>query len=238
MKKNRIFSIKETLLIVIIILLIVGAGFFVFLIKSDSSNTKSSDIDQKKSASSQDSKQGSTEQTKTIYTNYEGKKLSVLHPSNWEVNNYESDEGPGGEKRPITSIKSSQGNYLHFWDPSGLGGDCGGPNNITYTLVKRIPTKIENVFFSEYKIDDANFPVDNFSAEQYDSYIPEAHKLLKEGQSNTDTCSNPVGYYSSVNGIYLSINKDSKPNISSDVRYDSLKSDSEFIDMLGTLSNE
>jgi len=237
-KKQNGFTIIEILLMIVIIGIVGFAGYFIYSnTKNDSKGTDVSNNTSYESMSNLASNENQSEGlVTTVYTDLEGTSLSVQHASNWEVERSTMGGDPGGVESPAVSIRSDQGNYLHLWSPDGFGGDCGGPNSIRYTLTKKIPTQIPGVVFSEYTTDNPDYPLDTLSAETYFEFATDAHKQLNEGESNTDTCTNGVGYYSIVKGVYITITKDPNPRLSSKVPYAELKNDTEFIKMLSSLT--
>lgn len=256
MKKfdNKGFAHAGLVLLALVVLVAIGGvGWYVFskkATKNDSvTNTstvpKTTSTVVPKTTSESTNQQNSTTKTTTVSAHDKKLSVSVTHPSNWKVKKTEP-RYPGWSSLYIVSKK---GHYLHLWEPDGLGGDCQS-NNYTYTLVKKLPTATKGIYFTEYTVSNPQWGNVQLSLEVFDSSswgsqvtAEKKHNNLKEGETNTDTCTNTVGSYSWVvketaNGLdtmYVTINKKPEKTLGSTVPYNELAKDKEFIQMLQSL---
>lgn len=228
-------SNNRTFIIVAFILLLIGAGAVAAYVYLDRQNS-----DKQSSADSQPQTEIPAEieyATSTLDSNFDenGYTASVTHPSGWEV---------------IKSSDTSDINYLVVGSPKGhwlqisdlIGASptaCGideDPDTITYTLAKKLPTAVEGLYFTSYQYEDTttSLEIEDFNAEG----VPELHKQLTEGQSNTGLCDNRIG-----NGYKLAVYKNAWIHLKDSNVYgegngltaEDIANDPEFVEMLNTL---
>lgn len=243
MKTNNIdgFSILAIVMVIVVTGLIGGVGYYVY--KQQNSVTPESVTQQVTKDSPTANSEGAYESVNTTYSSKDGTvKITVTHPKKWEVTNTKDEYD---RETQVIHIKSDKGNYLHLFEPGGLGGDCQS-NNTSYTLVKKIPTQTEGLYFTEYMTESQQFKNSYLSLQtpaigsEY-ATNKEEHKNLKEGESNTDVCN--ISGYSMLSSSkssygYVSITKQPKVSLSSEVSYEELSGDPQFIEMLKSLKAE
>jgi hypothetical protein len=119
-----------------------------------------------------------------------GGLFTIQAPQNWQVySKEESDPTDSSSKLKLTTyyIGNPAGNYnleLKF-GLDGLGGACQD-NTQTYTLTKKLPTKISGYYWKEYDFEKGirfEHTVDSGS----DAGVTKNNNL-QEGESNTNTC--------------------------------------------------
>jgi len=218
--------------IVVIVLLAGGAAAYMFMKKDTKqpATNNTANVQTKTQQTTKTNDESAT--TTTSFTNTDGKStVSVTHPKDWMVDN--SPDQYGSKQ---LSVKSPRGNYIHFADNLGVGGRCD-PDTYSYTLVKKVSTQDSRYVFSEYTTTNPQQPRIKFSLEPI-AGAPAAVKALKDGESGTDVCSN-LFYYPIVGAkqdIFVKIDTSAKMDDTTAVPYDTLKTDTDFIAMLQSLT--
>lgn len=227
---------KTPVMIAAIIIFVLAAAATAYYFLGPNTN-KSAD----KTANVQNTQQPSTEQasktqdsatTTSSFTNLANSTtVSVTHPKDWVVNANPDEDGI----KQLT-IKSAMGNYLHIFPNMGVGGRCD-PDTYNFTLVKRVATQDPGYVFSEYTTTNPSMQRILFSIEPL-SHASAAVKALKEGEGGTDVCSN-LFYYPIVGSqgdIFVKIDTSAKPDYTTAVPYATLKTDTQFLAMLESLT--
>jgi hypothetical protein len=183
-------------LLLILILAVVGFGGYYVLSKNKSATVAKTNLVSAKPADKPDSQietstsanvgQGNTKTT-SFFGSLSGKggQLGVTYPATWRVV-YSSK--PFNEINLLDAyVKSDKGNYMNFYETTGLGGACP-PNDVSFTLRHRIETNIPKVVFTDYtSADDQNgrgFALQDNNAAPNNSKVPS----MNEGDTLIDTC--------------------------------------------------
>jgi len=158
--------------------------------------------------------------------------VTVMHPEDWAVYKRDADQE---EDDPFVGyiIKSPNEHFLHIFNQGGSGGDCQS-NTKSYTLTKKLPTQTADLSFTAY--DNGNLSLEGFGTQRlgYKSTTLAKHEALKEGESNTDTCN--LSFYSVVlNYMSISASSSTKSELASNLKWDDIKEDTDFVAMLQSL---
>lgn len=230
------FAIGTVLLIIVITGLISAVGWLVY--DRQQNGGESSNIS---SAPKEDAESSTIGITKTSIT--QGvTTVTVEHSSSWKVEDTTTEYGP---ENPLTlpskEITSAKGNTLRLYTTPGVGGDCDN-DEIPFTLVHKLATKTNEVYFTEYKMEDSSYPTTGF---RIDNSIVDVGNV-EAGYTNTGVCQNRIGNYSSVskggntgseNDVFIKIigKGITDDDFGQYTTYDEIKDDAEFIAMLQSL---
>lgn len=225
------------LLSVVAVLLIAAGATAAYLLLRPSSNKTGSTTDNTTSTNQTDTQASTDSQngTKTTTFGYDGANISVQHPASWKV---ETTSGsPSGDTVPSVSITSDKGNVLHMFIPNGIGGTCT-PDNTAYTATHVIATATPDVYFIqyEYSLDSKNYT--DLTIQQF----TDGAKVPNEGDTGTDICSNLPHYSTVMSGktaVLVNVGDSTNKNaIGSNLNYDQISSDADFMTMLKSLKVE
>lgn len=238
MKKlnQQAFAIGTVLLIVVIVGLIGAVGWLVY--DRQQNGSESSNISSTPKEDAESSTNGITETSiiQGVTT------VTVEHPSTWKVEDTTTEYGP---ENPLTlpskEITSSKGNTLRLYTTPGVGGDCPLDND-SFTLVQKLVTKTDGVYFTEYTIEDSTYPTTGLKIDSSNIDIDK----VEIGYKGTGVCQSRIGFYSVVysgeeggseNEIFVEIVGAGKPDdaIGRYTTYEEIKDDAEFIAMLQSL---
>jgi len=137
-------------------------------------------------------------------------------------------------------VETNTGKYIHLDRVDGVGGEC--PTNAdTYTLTKKLSTKIPNSFFTQYDTPSgrSSFALEKFdpASDVYKSgSFAKRHFALEEGDANTDTC-NLFGYSFVAGSIYITVSDSNKFELGSDLTWDDIEEDEVLIEALQSLNS-
>ena len=229
------------LLLILLFLAVVGFGGY-YIYSQNQDDDGSSDQARSETVDTNAGANNGELETTSVSSFNEDVTVAVQHSADWEVYEGVNEFNPNLKE---VYIKSDKGNFLHLFEPDGLGGGCFIDDQFEYTVVKKLPTATPDVFFTEYTTTDPNSP--NFYLKLEDlSNAPAAHKALKEGESNTGVCFNQIGAYSWVvaesagsgSSVYVTLNQQSERTSlgNRDVPYAEFAQNPEFIDMLQSLT--
>lgn len=136
---------------------------------------------------------------------------------------------------------SSKGNKLRLYTTPGIGGDCSN-DEFSFTLVQKLATKTEGVYFTEYTTEDSGYPTTGL---KIDSSNIDANNI-DVGYKGSGICQSRIGLYSVVysgeeggseNEIFVKIIGSGKPATDSGkyTTYKEIEDDTEFVTMLKSL---
>lgn len=230
-------SKKWIILLIAILVLIIGAAAAYFLfIRKDTKDGQSNSIP----SSIDDSKDSSGETGKLKMTTFTKGKVSVSmeHPVDWTVDEksetYEGWDGEQVTEKSMNIVSPSSGFTLHIGEGGG-GGGC--PELVPYQLTKRLKTKTENTYISQYSyLGEPTPKPEPLIIENTDDESDEI-KNAKEGD-RVDGCIMTAYNYSYVDtnhydGFSVSIIKNENGD---GLAYEDIQTDPEFFAMLQSLS--
>lgn len=227
-KQQQGFSAVEGLLAALVIVVIAFGGYYVWSqntgdTDSSAKSTNGNTVNQTDTTSSNNSEEQGAK--KVLSFSADKTSVELSYPDSWQVKEYVTEDSTQGYQKGVYLVSNS-GNYLHLFEPSGIGGACE-PDSITYTLDRKINTQTENVYFTQYSSDIDSLDTTYMRVEDLrtlDSQS-ETHLQMKEGESNSGYCQNMVGYYSTVGDVYIVLKQDAVPGLSSTITADMLKND-------------
>lgn len=161
---------------------------------------------------------------------------SISHPDSWKVykkDRYQTPNDPFAE----SMIAVPGGIYIHMYDQGGVGGGCT-PNDIKFTLTKKLATSDPDLFFTQYKVDNSSpsvLALENFVTDNNSGYTKNDHTVLSEGQSSSNTC-NIQFYSNSTKFTMVSINHSTTSELSSNITWDEIKGNTDLVKALQSLS--
>ncbi len=164
---------------------------------------------------------------------------TITHPKDWQVYRKKMTST---DPFPEIIIKSGKGHNLKVISSSGAGGDCP-LNDEPYTLIKKLPTKTPGFFFTQYsssrgdrglQMENLNNLVRDLGSSEGDVASLKRHQILKEGESNTNTCN--IGVYPKAFLAYMvRITSETDGSTGSELTWDKIKDDTEFVNMLQSI---
>jgi cytoskeletal protein RodZ len=230
------FAIGTLLLIIVIVGLIGAVGWLVY-----DRQQKNDEPTSNSSVTKEDTKESTESLAKTSIT--QGATTVVVeHSSSWKVEDTTTEYGP---ENPLTlpskEITSAKGNTLRLYTTPGVGGDCDN-DEIPFTLVQKLATETNGVYFSEYTMEDSSYPTTGFKIDNSNIDVSN----VEAGYNGTGVCQNRIGNYSSVskgdnagseNEVFVKIvgagkSADDPAQVTT---YEEIKDDAEFIAMLKSL---
>lgn len=160
----------------------------------------------------------------------------------WKVYGQKEGNSPVGTAGIM--IEAAPDKYVQIRIVDGVGGECQ-PNEFTYTLDKRLTTRIDDEVFTQYTVEgreqDTHLSIESTTGYRYEGgseeYLAglEAHESLEEGDSNTNSCY--IGAYNFIVGsIYITLSDSMETNLSGNLSWDDIKDDQDFIDALQSLT--
>lgn len=226
-------KLSKLFLILAAVFLLAAAGLGAWYLTKDKDEPASADQSQTETEQTVEDTSAEIEMKNTVFTSaFAGAStVEVTHPASWEVKE-SVDDFDDGYKLNLMAIGSEAGHWLHLFDVEGVGGACD-PDTKPYTLVKRLPTATEGVFFSEYQAEGRPqlLELENFST----SEATDEHKQLKEGESGIGVCRNLFFYPSVFSGTFADISDRVDRQEQGALTFSSIESDTEFVKMLQSL---
>lgn len=157
--------------------------------------------------------------------------LTLKIPKEWKVYSQPLDVGKQTLGRMI--VDTNNGKYIHVQNVTGVGGGCD-ENNDKYNLVKKLSTNTPNLYLTQYSY--ANQNVEALRLERFPSEVStSAHQKLQEGESAANTCNIP-GYSFAEDPLYLTISDSKTSQLSSNLSWDEIKDDKQFVDAIRSLT--
>ena len=160
-------------------------------------------------------------------------QVSVIHPKEWSISKKTVEESGWTSKKE--TVKSPKGHYLHLFNSSGVGGDCQD-DTYEYTLVKKIPTQSPDIYFTEYQTNAPGY-TQALRIEDFKNRATQ-NTTQNEGDKGTNVCR--MQSYSAVgkgaeNSVFVTLSSKETPDLSGDLKYSDIESDTEFVAMLQSL---
>ncbi len=194
-KKSKKRVVLLSLLALLLLASIAGATFLI--LKKD----KKEPVAQVSTTQTEQTQQGSSA-TKTLSVNYPktaafdgndelGGLFTIEAPSSWQT--YKGEEikveGYDADFKSVEYYIGDPDGKYHLqirFGLDGLGGACDGGENESYTLTKKLPTKIDGYFWTEYNT-EKGLKLEHYLTNSTDpAYIK--HTKLSVGETNKDTC--------------------------------------------------
>lgn len=230
---------KPLVLVLIVIIVLLGLSYVAY-----GAFNKAED----KTAATQEQSQENPDQTTSVQPKLTsttftsglrgGSTVSFEHPIDWTIiENEEPLEDEGIALKSLV-IGSPDGNYMHIYDVHGIGGYCE-PNQDTYTLFMKLPTRTPDHYFKVYE-----FPANPsrsrlvfFEASNQEWSVVE-HDNLEEGESLTNTCNIPSYPSLAASGVFISLHNTSDRNADGarQLSWEDIKYDTAFQNMLGSVA--